>query len=1377
MYKRYKILAAIIIALMVISNVTVDFSVINNGAGGGHFVQLGASEAWGESTTSTVVSQAYDISGNGGRKLVRLSNGWLVCVVLNNTTFIHLVSKDNGLNWSQLCYHSTAYSGVKYWAVASYHTNVYIIYNSDNASNLGILKYNATEVTNTDISSSVGTFESGQISMGPGCSLAIDNIGTLYAAWCSKNNSYPNSYNVRCSKSIDGGNTWEVPIQVTMESGMSNYFRNPSIIIMNDGKIGITCDYGTNSYGIYILKNDTSLSISPAWMNSSWSQRNLSTGSYIQSNPSAVVSPDGVIHVVWHGYDSTDISKVNIRYAKSTDGGITWSTVLKLTSGNVGDQAYPSIADDTNNKLYVYWEGAVATVPTRFEIRSIIFDGRTWGDITEITTKSHNNIMYPTLCDNYANFTAPLCIYQDNQAGVIKFTGQVGSPTIFKSTSPSQNTTFSELDTGIVPKIEVSDTENDTLTCKMYIDTETTPRDTKVVTDTKTTTQTAIFSPVNMSKLSEGQHTMKFEVSNGNSSTQSTVNFKVDKSPKIDNIDIAVTSNAITATCLLSDGIGLTGSSITIGNNQDSWKPAGGVTSMAAITSGSGLLCNTSYPVTFKAKDTAGHITTSSQDVYTRAVTPTISAITSSRNINVAIGEQDPAGQNPDGTEYQLMCGSKYVTASGALASTPTWARFKNKAVTITGLLPQTEYALKIKARNGDGAETETYTLGTPLTVDQGPPAKPENVAAAASKEGIAVSWDPVDYATGYQVLIDSASNNSTPQAITTNIYYLHDIHDAGEHTYKVRAVKDALAGEYADAVTAAAPPAPLGLPATISAISTSPTSIALSWNAISGATSYELEADGEKITTGFKYDTELNLVKYTHKNLNINSQHTYRVRAWSSDTAGEWSNRVTAGTAALTSLQAPSLDNAKASDTTMTITWKPVPGAQEYEVTFDGVLFENVKSNNFIMYGLTPDSNHSFIVKAICDTDSVTGVVATSGTAMTMLLPTPQITSYSEAENSISLNWNAVSGADSYLVTRDGVQKATVTGNTYTDTTNLTPNAIYAYQIKAVKSTKGSAYSDPMSLQTLPKRPGIPGIQSVLASRNEIRLKWTPATTSSAVNYDVMLDGVEIDNDDRTMYTHDGLLPNTVHKYRIRSKDKLIESEWSSEITVKTLPGNPIAPRDITVVSASTNVKLAWVPQDGDLSYDVEVYDSVPNNTAGAADAGSFSLLKSIGGITKNEYIQRGELDGVAREINLQEYMYRIRSHNLAGVSDWSGYIINNSIKARAKRTETTNLGLTATDITDFGQYTMTVTYNKDVLDVEDLCMQTAAKEIQPGNVTGSSIVITSFEPGKIVFRVDKVLKPGEAWTGVINSIQFKAKVTGGTFITYTVIGKPDEN
>ena len=87
------------------------------------------------------------------------------------------------------------------------------------------------------------------------------------------------------------------------------------------------------------------------------------------------------------------------------------------------------------------------------------------------------------------------------------------NPTV-SVTSPNSNQVFGEVDSIFTPSIAVSDVDNDTLTCKYYVDSETTPRETKTVSNT-VSTQTVSFNALNVSTLTEGNHTIKFEVNDG----------------------------------------------------------------------------------------------------------------------------------------------------------------------------------------------------------------------------------------------------------------------------------------------------------------------------------------------------------------------------------------------------------------------------------------------------------------------------------------------------------------------------------------------------------------------------------------------------------------------------------------------------------------------------------------------------------------------------------------------------------------------------------------------------------------------------------------------------------------------------------------------
>jgi hypothetical protein len=370
-----------------------------------------------------------------------LSNGWLVALTFESSGWYRLYgSKDNGVTWSFITDGSNSYfkSG---GSIVSNGTKVTVLIPYADATNFKVhtATLDATTLTwGTASQLYTGTWnwvESiNQTAIGT-TSLTIDTNGKLWAAWASKNSTYPNSFNIRVSSSTDGA-TWATPTQLSTVNSSGLDLKNPCIVIKSDGNPLIVYDYTSASKAIGGYN----------YNGTSWSQIGgnyigiYNGGSYSQSNPSAVVDSSGVIHAAWHGTDSTDTTTNNIRYSKSTDSGATWSSMTKLTSGNSYNQYYPSITTDKSNKIYVVWHGYDAGVTTSYvNIRKITSnDGVTWGSVTTLTSNTTASTTFPSTLANYTDFTDPLVIYQDNQAGKVQFRG-VWSETVATTISSEES--------------------------------------------------------------------------------------------------------------------------------------------------------------------------------------------------------------------------------------------------------------------------------------------------------------------------------------------------------------------------------------------------------------------------------------------------------------------------------------------------------------------------------------------------------------------------------------------------------------------------------------------------------------------------------------------------------------------------------------------------------------------------------------------------------------------------------------------------------------------------------------------------------------------------------------------------------------------------
>lgn len=377
----------------------------------------------------TVINKPYSTSGNGGRKFVSLQDGTLVTCVFDTDKMYYLYkSLDDGITWSGLTnITATALHGG--FSMVAHGNDIKLLVAYSNQ--LRLYRISKTgDVVYTVISSN-------ETSPMGGVSLAIDPTnGHLHAAWASKTTTYYNSLNIRYAKSTDGGATWSAVMQRTAANSNGHNYFNPSIIAKN-GKVAIT--YERNSPSNNSIECDS-------FNGTSWSQRTIYNGvSYVQSNPSAVVDKNGVIHVAWQGTNSSNTNRNQIKYSKSIDGGTTWETVLNLTNDATYHNMTPTITVDKNNRVCIIFTNTYS--PNRLMIASSANSGATWDYVKELAqTASNPSTLYdPYFVGQFGDI--PPMIYQD--ATSVQYIGSFVTNNIPTAslTSPTTNQTLYENDT------------------------------------------------------------------------------------------------------------------------------------------------------------------------------------------------------------------------------------------------------------------------------------------------------------------------------------------------------------------------------------------------------------------------------------------------------------------------------------------------------------------------------------------------------------------------------------------------------------------------------------------------------------------------------------------------------------------------------------------------------------------------------------------------------------------------------------------------------------------------------------------------------------------------------------------------------------------
>ncbi|KAB3535452.1 hypothetical protein F8154_06620 [Alkaliphilus pronyensis] len=162
-----------------------------------------------------------------------------------------------------------------------------------------------------------------------------------------------------------------------------------------------------------------------------------------------------------------------------------------------------------------------------------------------------------------------------------------------------------------------------------------------------------------------------------------------------------------------------------------------------------------------------------------------------------------------------------------------------------------------------------------------------------------------------------------------------------------------------------------------------------------------------------------------------------------------------------------------------------------------------------------------------------------------------------------------------------------------------------------------------------------IPEGLTAVATETTVNLEWEPVETAAL--YDVEVDGEIISVDSEGSYLHEGLLPGTMHTYRVRAKTSTVTGGWSESLEVFTIPG---VPQGLQAHSTSESVNLSWDPVPGALGYEVEIYGE-------PIDVGS-SLSYNHTDLNPNT-----------------QTTYRVRAKNESGIGQWSSIIAHSTLPA----------------------------------------------------------------------------------------------------------------
>jgi O-glycosyl hydrolase/fibronectin type 3 domain-containing protein len=654
-----------------------------------------------------------------------------------------------------------------------------------------------------------------------------------------------------------------------------------------------------------------------------------------------------------------------------------------------------------------------------------------------------------------------------------------------------------------------------------------------------------------------------------------------------------------------------------------------------------GLTANTPYYYKVKAVDSAG------ESGFSNAATATTSAPS-----NVVPGV--PTGVTATAQSSSSITVS-WTAVSGAIlykvyrspAPDSTYSQVAAQASNSfqdNGLSASTPYYYKVTAADSAGesnfSTAATATTSAPAVVA---PGVPTGVGATAqSSTSIVVSWTAVTGATSYMVFRSTTSGGTYVQVGAPALSPFTDdsLSPSTPYYYEVKAVNIKGSSGFSAVATATTSAPPLQKPAAptgVGAIAQSSTSIAVSWTAVTDATSYEVFRSATSGGTFTKVGTP-GASPFTNDSLTPSTPYYYEVKAVNTVGESPYSGQATATTQAppVQAPSAPGVVTTIAGDGKVTISWVAVSGAATYNlyyatgatVTASGIKVSGVTSP-YVQTGLTNGQQYAIAITAVNSAGESGLSPVQTATPQPPAPGIPAISAATAGNASVTVTWVAAAGAQSYnLYYQAGTSVVAATATKIQNATSgqvvsaLTNGSTYAFAVSAVNGGGESGLSAVQTAVPVPPVPDVPVISGASAGTGSVTVTWN---TTAGVSYNLyyqqgnaVVKSAASKNANATSgQAVTGLSSGVQYAFAVSAVNLGGESGLSAVQTATPLPPPPAAPTISSVIAANASVTVSWGAVSGASSYNIYYQSGTTVTITTAIKMSGATSGQSVTGLT----------------------------------------------------------------------------------------------------------------------------------------------------------------
>ena len=545
-----------------------------------------------------------------------------------------------------------------------------------------------------------------------------------------------------------------------------------------------------------------------------------------------------------------------------------------------------------------------------------------------------------------------------------------------------------------------------------------------------------------------------------------------------------------------------------------------------------------------------------------------------------------------------------------------------------TNVKNNTQYSYKIKAYNAAGASafsTAASLKKTQISVS--------NLKADANGSKVQLSWTGgVTGAEGYVIYRKTEGGSYTEIGRTSGNTYSNTI-DAGiKYYYAVAVYSGSRTEDKCPEVGVMYLATPSGL-----SVSNTIASLTLKWNAVKGATGYEIYRAG----TDGKYSkiTTVTSTSYVDTSVKNNAQYSYKIKAYNTACTSAFS---TASSLKKTQISVSNL-KADANGSKVQLSWTGVvTGAEGY------VIYRRTEGGSYAEIGRTSGKTYSDTISAGIKYYYAVAVYSGSRTedkcpeVGVMYLAEPAVTGASNITSGVQVKWSKVTGATGYIVYHKGAGKGWARiadikdGSTvnYTDTTAAS-GTTYTYTVRAYNKDTMSDWNSTKSLMRISDTT-LTGASNITSG---VQVKWSRVT--GATGYIVYRKGAgkgwgriaDIKSGSTVSYTDTTAASGTTYTYTVRAYNGSTMGDWHSAKSLMRLS-------DTTVSGASNityGVQVKWSRVTGATGY-------IVYRKGAGKGWGRIADIKSGSTVS---YTDTTAASGTT-------YTYTVRAYNGSTMGDW---------------------------------------------------------------------------------------------------------------------------